>query len=149
MRVLGGAYGAFCSLERFSGSLTFVSYRDPNIVPTLKAFDATADFLRNSALADDEREKAIIGTIGELDSHLLPDAKGFVSLLRTLTGDTDASRQQMREEILGTEQRHFREFGDILEALHDSPYIKVLGAREAVEKVRSELPANLDIIQIL
>ena len=149
VRVLGGAYGAFCSLERFSGSLTFVSYRDPNIAPTLKAFDASADFLRNSALADDEREKAIIGTIGELDSHLLPDAKGFVSLLRTLTGDTDATRQQMREEILGTEQRHFREFGDILEALRDSPYIKVLGAREAVDKVRSELPANLDIVQIL
>lgn len=149
VRVLGGAYGAFCSLERFSGTLTFVSYRDPNILPTLKAFDESADFLKKSALADDEREKAIIGTIGELDSHLLPDAKGFVSLLRHLTGDSDASRQQMREEILGTELRHFREFGDILDALRTSPFIKVLGAREAIDKAQSELPRSLDIVQVL
>ena len=31
IRVQGGAYGAFCMFDRISGTMTFVSYRDPNL----------------------------------------------------------------------------------------------------------------------
>ena len=40
VRVRGGAYGAFCNLDRNSGTLIFASYRDPNVSETLDAFDA-------------------------------------------------------------------------------------------------------------
>ena len=43
VRVQGGAYGAFCALDRMSGSLALVSYRDPNVEKTLATYDATAD----------------------------------------------------------------------------------------------------------
>ena len=33
VRVQGGAYGAFCLLDRVAGTLSFVSYRDPNVGP--------------------------------------------------------------------------------------------------------------------
>ncbi len=39
IRLQGGAYGAFCSFDKHSGALTFVSYRDPNLLKTLDAFD--------------------------------------------------------------------------------------------------------------
>ncbi|MBW2599758.1 MAG: peptidase M16, partial [Deltaproteobacteria bacterium] len=32
IRVRGGAYGAFCNFDKFSGVLTFLSYRDPNLL---------------------------------------------------------------------------------------------------------------------
>ena len=46
IRVQGGAYGAFVSFDDRSGVLSFLSYRDPNIAPTLASFDRAADFLK-------------------------------------------------------------------------------------------------------
>ena len=55
-----------------------------------------------------------MGAIGDLDTYLLPDARGAASLSRHLTDDRDDLRQQMREEILGTTRRHFTEFADVM-----------------------------------
>ena len=89
VRVQGGAYGAFCLLDRISGMLTFVSYRDPNLLQTIDIFDRSARFLEEETLTDEELTKSIIGAIGDLDSHMLPDTKGFVSMIRYLTNDTE------------------------------------------------------------
>ena len=43
IRVLGGAYGAFVKFRR-DGNMYFGSYRDPNLLETLKVYDNTADF---------------------------------------------------------------------------------------------------------
>ena len=69
VRVQGGAYGAFCLMDRIAGSLSFVSYRDPNVEATIKAFDDTAEYLENITINNDELEKSIIGAIGEMDSY--------------------------------------------------------------------------------
>jgi Zn-dependent M16 (insulinase) family peptidase len=110
----GGAYGGSCQFDRRSGVFTYLSYRDPNLLATLDNFDASADFLRNLDLSDAELTKSIIGAIGELDAYLLPDAKGFTSLTRYLTGDTDESRQQYRDEVLSTTAKDFKTFGEVL-----------------------------------
>ena len=109
------AYGAFCLLDRTSGILTFVSYRDPNLLQTLDIFDRSARFLEEEILTDEELAKSIIGAIGDLDSHMLPDAKGFVSMIRYLTNDTERLRQQMREELLGTTADDFQKMGRVFE----------------------------------
>ncbi|MCL1822518.1 MAG: insulinase family protein, partial [Prolixibacteraceae bacterium] len=41
VRVIGGAYGGFCSFNAYGG-IYFASYRDPNLKETLDIFDATA-----------------------------------------------------------------------------------------------------------
>jgi hypothetical protein len=46
VRVRGGAYGAFCVLDRFAGSLAFTSYRDPALAGTLAAFDGAGAFFK-------------------------------------------------------------------------------------------------------
>ena len=112
VRVRGGAYGVFCTFDRLSGMLTFLSYRDPNILATLNAFDDTADFLKTLDISSDEITKSIIGTIGNMDSYLLPDAKGYISMLRHLSGETDEERQQIRDEILSTGLDDFRAFAE-------------------------------------
>ena len=94
VRVQGGAYGGQCMFDRYSGGFTFVSYRDPNLLATLDIYDRTADFLRNADLSDAELTRNIIGTIGEVDTYRLPDAKGFASMQRHLIGDTDEARER-------------------------------------------------------
>ena len=127
VRVRGGAYGAFCSLEHLSGNFVCASYRDPNVMETLAAFDGLADFLRGFRPDQAQLTQAIVGAVGDLDTYLLPDARGAQSLSRWLTNDTDEARQQMREEMLGTTARHFTDFADVLAAAAREGSICVLG----------------------
>ncbi|MBU2497987.1 MAG: insulinase family protein, partial [Proteobacteria bacterium] len=149
IRVKGGAYGAFCLFDRLSGILTFVSYRDPNLLMTLDAMDDSARFLRNIELTGEELPKAIIGTIGDLDQYQLPDAKGYTSMARYLSGTTDQERQRIREEVLGTTIDHFRSFGDILEKALEGGLVKVLGSQSAIEKAAAERPGWLKVRKVL
>lgn len=61
----------------YAGVFSFLSYRDPNLLKTLDVYDGTSDFLRELEVNDDTLTKAIIGTIGDVDSYQLPDAKGY------------------------------------------------------------------------
>ncbi len=138
VRVQGGAYGAFCLLDRLSGSLVQASYRDPAVKGTLATYDATDAYLR--AFDPDARtlSGAIVGAIGDLDTYLLPDAKGAASLARHLCGDTDASRQQMRDEILSTTKQHFQDFAHIMQKVAEQGRICVLGGALAQKTAEEE-----------
>jgi hypothetical protein len=149
VRVQGGAYGAFCLFNHLSGTLTFVSYRDPNLIKTIETFDETAKFLRSTDLTDDELTKSIIGTIGEIDRHLLPDAKGYTSLVRYLTKETDEKRQLLRENVLNTSIKDFRDFADVLDGVKRSGLVKVVGSASALETVAAEREGWLEVFKLL
>jgi Zn-dependent M16 (insulinase) family peptidase len=149
IRVQGGAYGAFCLFDRLSGVLSFVSYRDPNLIKTIEAFDNTAAFLRDLELDDQELTKSIIGAIGDLDTHMLPDVKGYTSLLRYLSHDTEAMRQQLRDEVLATGKDDFRAFGTLLEEVERKGVVKVLGSQDAIDAAVSERPGWLSVLKVL
>merc|ERR1711957_318482 len=100
VRVSGGAYGGFCQFDPRSGDFKYLSYRDPNLGLTWKNYDGTGDFLKGLELGEDELSKAIIGCIGDVDSYMLPDAKGYQAMLRHLLSEGDEYRQRLRDEIL-------------------------------------------------
>ncbi len=136
IRILGGAYGAFSVFDDRSGVITFISYRDPNLADTLENYDKSAEFLKNldaSRLSDSELTKAIIAAIGDLDAYQLPDAKGYTSLMRHLTGRTDEMRQKTRDQILSTNGEDFIAFGEILEKVAQSDAVAVIGSQSAIE----------------
>jgi Zn-dependent M16 (insulinase) family peptidase len=149
IRLQGGAYGAFCQFDRLSGIFSFVSYRDPNLIKTLDAFDRSASFLRDLDLTDDEKVKSIIGTIGDIDQYRLPDAKGFLSMTRQLSGETDKDRQGIRDQILGTSASDFNNFVQILEAVKDKGLVKVLGSQSAIDGALKNRPGWLEVIKVL
>ncbi len=147
VRVKGGAYGVFCSFDRLSGMLSFLSYRDPNILNTIKAFDETGEFLKNLAISSDELSKSIIGTIGNMDSYMLPDAKGYISMLRHLSGETDEDRQKIRDEILSTRKEDFKAFAEFLEIVREKGIIKVVGSDAAIAEAMKDKPGWLEIVR--
>lgn len=138
VRVKGGAYGVGAGLDRRSGLLAYTSYRDPHLLETLQVYDESARFLRNLKLDQDELTKAIIGTISDMDPHLLPDAKGWVSLDRYLAHVTDADRQKLRDEVLGTTSADFNAFAQILDAVNQKGDVVVLGGPSAVDTANQE-----------
>jgi hypothetical protein len=60
----------------------------------------TVDFLRGLELTRDELDKAIIGTIGDIDAYQLPDAKGRTAFMRHILGITDEERQLRRQDCM-------------------------------------------------
>jgi presequence protease len=145
IRVQGGAYGGQCIFDRYSGGFTFVSYRDPNLIATLDTYDRTADFLRSADLNEAELTRNIIGTVGEVVSYRLPDAKGFDSMQRYLIGDTDEARQRMREEIISTTAAGIRNFADAMADVAAHGRVIVLGSEQAIEAANSERPGLLSV----
>ncbi|KAB1207104.1 Presequence protease 2, chloroplastic/mitochondrial [Morella rubra] len=138
VRVSGGAYGGFCDFDTHSGVFSFLSYRDPNLLKTLDVYDGTADFLRGLEMDDGTLTKAIIGTIGDVDSYQLPDAKGYSSMLRYLLGITEEERQRRREEILTTSLQDFKEFADVIEAVKDKGVVAAVASPEDVDAAHEE-----------
>ena len=142
IRVQGGAYGAFSVFDDATGVFSFLSYRDPNVDNTLANYDKAAGFLKgldSSRLNDNELKKAIIAAIGDLDSYQLPDAKGYTSMMRYITGRNDALRQKYRDEVLSTNGEDFIAFGEVLEKVAQSDAVVVLGSQSALEESKAGL----------
>jgi Zn-dependent M16 (insulinase) family peptidase len=136
-------------LDRYSGGFTFVSYRDPNLLGTLDTYDRTADFLKDADLDQAELTRNIIGTIGEVDTYRLPDAKGFASMQRYLIGDSDEARQSMREEILSTTAADIRSFADALSQVATHGRVVVLGSEQAIAAANKERQGFLSVSKVM
>ena len=131
VRMRQGAYGVSASLDRIGGTMLMTSYRDPGVDGTLASYKGTAEYLRNFTPTKAQLSQAIIGCIGDIDAYMLPDAKGARALTQWLSGRSDESRQQARDEILSTTAADFREFADVIAAAVENPSICVLGGEKA------------------
>jgi len=143
VRVSGGAYGGFCRFDPRSGDFKYLSYRDPNLGQTLETYDGAPAFLKDLELGEDELVKAVIGCMGDVDSYLLPDAKGYQAMLRHLLGEDDEYRQKVRDQILGTKVEDFHKFGEALEPVIEKGGICVVGSAEACEKAKEKYGLSL------
>ena len=86
-------------------------------------------------IPQDELTKAIIGTIGDFDSYQVPDAKGYTSMIRHLTGIDDGYRQKMRDQVLATDAESFTAFAGVLDEAAIAGRVAVFGSAEAVATV--------------
>lgn len=149
VRVQGGAYGAFCSLDHRSGVFSYGSYRDPNFKATLDAYDESSHFLRTTSFQDSEVTKSVIGAVGNLDPYQLPDARGYSALLRHLTDETDASRQRFREEVLSTTADDFRRFADALDLVRRHGVVVAMGSAETLSQPYDGASMRLELTPVL
>lgn len=148
IRVQGGAYGGSSSLDPFSGGFAFVSYRDPNLLATIDTYDGAAAFLRQP-VGEQDLTRSIIGVIGAIDTYRLPDAKGFVSMLYELMGDSDEARQQRREEVLGASRSDFLALAEALEDVARRGQVVVLGSETAIRSANEERGHFLEVTRVL
>jgi presequence protease len=149
IRTQGGAYGGFSTFDIATGTFAYLSYRDPNLLASLDNYDATPAFLRSLDLSESELTKTIIGASGMLDPYLLPDAKGWTSMVRHLTNYTDEVRQQIRDEALGASPDDFKRFADVLEQVVQKGEIVVLGSADAIEKANQERAGLLKVKKVM
>jgi Zn-dependent M16 (insulinase) family peptidase len=149
VRVQGGAYGGYVFFDHRSGVLSYLSYRDPNLLATLQNYDRAAEFLHDLQLNQDELTRAIIGVIGTLDAYRLPDAKGYTSMVRHLLGEDDGFRQRLRDQVLATTPAQFHTFSEVLEKVRAAGHVVVMGSQEALSAANEERPGWLEITKVL
>lgn len=146
VRVQGGAYGAFVRYARNTGTLAFVSYRDPNVENTLNVYKQTAEYLGNLTLTQEELTKAVVGATGDIDTYLLPSAKGYAALWEYMTGYTREMRQQVRDEVLQTKLSDFHNFAPYLQKAMEKSVDAALGGPQVQEYAAK---ANWNTIKLL
>jgi presequence protease len=145
VRARGGAYDCSCGLRDGSGVMHMSSFRDPSPLTTVESFDGSGEFLRSRQLTKETLSRTIIGAIGDLDSYQLPDAKGYSSFLWHLVRRSDDLRQQRREEILTTQNDHFRRMSAYFDEVAQAGNIVIVGSRTAVETANRAWNGQLQI----
>ena len=132
-----------------SGTFAFSSYRDPNLAETLETYDGTSTYLTELGLDQSELDKAIIATIGDLDSPLNPDQKGFQSLRYFIDGTTDAIRQKWRDQVLATSHDDFLSVAEKLRTMNSRAVVFASAAALADANKRLPPDQQLDITTLL
>lgn len=147
VRVQGGAYGGSSRFDLTSGNFAFLSYRDPNLLKTLDAYDGAAGALK-AGIGEQDLVRSVIGVVGDLDRPEFPDAKGYSAMWRILNGTTDALRQQRRDEILGTSPKDFDAVAEALEAVATKGHVVVLGGEAAITAANEKRSGLLEVVKV-
>jgi Zn-dependent M16 (insulinase) family peptidase len=94
IREKGGAYGS--GLSNGGGTLSFYSYRDPNVLETLSAFNRGIEWINNGEFTEEHLEEAKLQLFSTLDAPVAPSKKG----LRFFQSEiTDEMAQTRRDRI--------------------------------------------------
>lgn len=139
VRVVGGAYGGFARFSETSGNMVYLSYRDPNLYKTIQVYDAAADNLLKSEIHSEDILQAVVGSVGDLDSPLSPDQKGFTSMCQYLVGETAEDRQKSRDEVLKTNADDFKVFAQKLKKVETDGISVVFGSQAALDQANAEI----------
>jgi len=146
IRVQGGAYGGMSQYDPMSGFFSFLSYRDPHLVETLRVYDEVIGSRARQRVDREDLERAIIGSIGALDRPMDPAGKGFVSMIRHFAGISDGDRLKFREGVFAVTADSFLEAAGrcLLPAL-ETASIAVYGSDERLRKANEALHPPLSI----
>lgn len=132
IRVKGGAYGAFINISE-NGMFNLCSYRDPNIKETINTYDELANFVENIELSERELEKAIIGTISNIQLPTTPQRIGKVAIDCAITEKTKADRQNKRDKILNTTTKDLRKHASLIKDVMNQDCQVVVGNEKIKE----------------
>lgn len=113
IRVVGGAYGGFGSLDEL-GNLLFRSYRDPNLKETLDNYNATPEYIDKLDLNEKDMTRYIIGTIAAMDSPLTVLQKGSSAVSNYFNKIGKEKIQKIRDEVLSTNLNDIKAFNSMI-----------------------------------
>ena len=150
IRVQGGAYGGMSQYDPLGGNFSFLSYRDPNLVKTLKVYDKAVELASQKRMEAEELQKAIIGTIGSLDEPMDPSSKGYTALIRDFAGFSDKDRQKFRNQVLETSSESLIEAANrYLVPAGESSAVAVYADAERLRKANETMDPRLNIEGLL
>lgn len=143
IREQGGAYGGGAVSNPLSGNFYFYSYRDPNIVQTLKAFEEAVENVLQGNFEESDLEEAKFEMIQSLDSPLSPGSQAEVAYGWWREGRTFTMRQAFRNKLLAlTRDEVIHAVESIIAPnMHQGSPV-IFAGKELLEKANQELLAE-------
>jgi Zn-dependent M16 (insulinase) family peptidase len=132
VRVIGGAYGGFCSFNRM-GMVSFSSYRDPNLKSTIDIYNGIPDYLNKFDADEKSMTRYIIGTISDLDVPYTPQQKGNNAFTYFLTKRTNEAVQKERDMVLSTKPEDIRAFSKMVKDILEQKALCVYGNSDKIQ----------------
>lgn len=132
IRVIGGAYGGFCSFSP-NGFVTFSSYRDPNLSETIERFLATPEYLKSFNADEKDMTRFIIGTIARIDRPLTAPEKGNQAAGYWFIKRSREDVQRDRDEILSVTQEDIKKYAQFVSDILAQKNYFVYGNAEKIE----------------
>jgi len=133
VRVLGGAYGSFSSLK-LDSTITFTSYRDPNLKETLEVYDNFSTNILKENFDKKEIQKLIIATISSEDIPQSYESKLLTESIYYLNEISIEFRNKIREQILNFKKEDFIAQKPIFDLFFKTNNISVLGNEKKIEE---------------
>lgn len=100
IREKGGAYGGGSSSSNLAGTFSFYSYRDPNIVSTLNAFEEAVKKISRGEFDDEDLEEALLEIMQGFDSPISPGGRADISYGWMCENKPLEIRQAYRDRLL-------------------------------------------------
>ncbi|QEN05564.1 hypothetical protein EW093_12850 [Thiospirochaeta perfilievii] len=140
VRMKGGAYGVFVSPSGLDGSITFGSYRDPNIKSTIDHFKRSLEWVAAGNITQEEIDLALISVVGKELKPLTPNEKSIIGVRRKIIGISDDLRQDNIKMLMGVTTQDLMDFAAaVLHHFHEGSIV-VLSSKELLEETYSEFP---------
>ncbi|MDR2043893.1 MAG: insulinase family protein [Clostridium sp.] len=145
VRVKGGAYGCMCGFGK-SGDSYFVSYRDPNLKDTITVYEEATEAVAGFRADERTMTQYIIGAVSELDMPMNPAAKGLFSLSAYMTGITQDTLQQERDEVLAAKVQDIRELAAYIQGFLRDGYLCVVGNARRIQEEQKLFRTTEDLL---
>ena len=100
VREQGGAYGGGAGYDSDSATFRFYSYRDPRLEGTLKDFECSLEWLRDTDHEARTLEEAILGVVASIDRPDSPAGEAVGAYFANRHGRTPERRRAFRKRIL-------------------------------------------------
>ncbi|MEW5801613.1 MAG: insulinase family protein [bacterium] len=146
IRVQGGAYGGYSLYDSINGNFAFLSYRDPNLEETLKAYKETVREVSTEKIPADEVRKAIISTIASMDKPMGPGNKGYLAMIWNFSRLTDEYRKNYREKVLAaTPESLLQVAAEHLQPNMNNSVMAIYAAEDRLKRANELTGLNLQI----
>jgi Zn-dependent M16 (insulinase) family peptidase len=136
IRVVGGAYGGFSNISK-NGTISFASYRDPNLSETLDNFKGTVNYLSKFEADSSAMCRYIIGTISNLDYPMTASDKGEQAFRWYFEQVTKQELQADRDAVLATTASDIRNMSGSIENIINQKVYCVYGNDNKVTQNKS------------
>lgn len=146
IRVIGGAYGGFSSLDEM-GNFVFMSYRDPNLKETLDNYNSSCEYLDKLELTEKDITRYIIGTISGMDAPLTVSQKGNTAVSNYFNKVTREQVSKTRSAVLNTSLSDIKSFSSMLKTVLEQNAYCVYGNDEKINSNKDLFGTTLKIIK--
>ncbi|MBO5525517.1 MAG: insulinase family protein [Clostridia bacterium] len=135
VRAKGGAYGVGVVADK--DLFCFVSYRDPNVVNTLGAYDNAEAYLKNVALTDDALVGYIIGTVAGEEPTLSPKLRGAQGDADYFKEISEEEQRKTREELLSTTEEDLKNMANLIAEVKEQGFVAAVGNAEKLAECKA------------